>query len=91
MKKIFGITESTSLHQRTDPDLNPMMMPIFNTVNSGKDQLQVGMGGNFLVSKGALKELRIGVEFVLPVYQHVNGIQMNNNGGFTIGLQYSIE
>lgn len=74
-----------------DPDLTPMMMPLFNTANSGKDQMQLGIGSNFLVPKGPLKEVRIATEYVFPIYQHVNGIQMKNNGSLTIGLQYSIE
>ncbi len=73
-----------------DADLNPMMMPLFNTINSGRSQLDLGFGTNFLVSKGSLKDLRIGAEIKIPAYQKVNGIQMKNTVMATFGLQYAL-
>lgn len=73
-----------------DADLNPMMMPLFNTMNSGRSQLDLGFGTNFLVAKGSLKDLRIGAEIKIPAYQKVNGIQMKNTVMATFGLQYAI-
>ena len=73
-----------------DADLNPMMMPLFNTDNSGRSQLDVGIGTNFFVPKGSLKNLRIGAEIKIPAYQQVNGIQMNNTLLATFGIQYAI-
>jgi len=73
-----------------DADLNPMMMPLFNTANSGKNQLDAGFGGNFLFTEGYLKNLRFGVEIKYPLLQHVNGIQMENKIMLITGLQYSI-
>lgn len=74
-----------------DPDLNPMMMPLFNTANSGSNRMDIGIGSNFLVPKGVFKELRFGAEYNIPVYQHVNGIQMYNQGNLVVGVQYAIE
>tara|TARA_B110000208_G_scaffold80785_1_gene103132 strand:- start:339 stop:1361 length:1023 start_codon:yes stop_codon:yes gene_type:complete len=73
-----------------DADLNPMMMPLFNTDNSGRSQLDVGIGTNFFVPKGSLKDLRIGAEIKIPAYQQVNGIQMKNTLMATFGIQYTI-
>jgi|SaaInlStandDraft_1057018.scaffolds.fasta_scaffold48473_1 hypothetical protein len=73
-----------------DADLNPMMMPLFNTDNSGRSQLDVGIGTNFFIPKGSLKDLRIGAEIKIPVYQQVNGIQMKNTLMATFGIQYTI-
>lgn len=73
-----------------DADLNPMMMPLFNTDNSGRSQLDVGIGTNFFVPKGGLKDLRIGAEIKIPAYQQVNGIQMKNTLMATFGIQYTI-
>ena len=73
-----------------DADLNPMMMPLFNTANSGRSQLDIGIGTNFYVPKGSLKDLRIGAEIKIPAYQKVNGIQMNNTLMATFGIQYTI-
>lgn len=73
-----------------DADLNPMMMPLFNTENSGRSQLDVGIGTNFYVPKGSLKDLRIGAEIKIPAYQKVNGIQMKNTLMATFGIQYAL-
>ncbi len=73
-----------------DADLNPMMMPLFNTANSGRSQLDVGFGTNFYVPKGSLKNLRIGAEIKIPAYQKVNGIQMKNTVIATFGIQYAL-
>lgn len=73
-----------------DADLNPMMMPLFNTVNSGRSQLDVGLGANLFIPKGSLKDLRIGAEVSIPTYQEVNGIQMKNTLMATFGIQYTI-
>jgi hypothetical protein len=73
-----------------DADLNPMMMPLFNTANSGRSQLDVGIGTNFFVPKGSLKDLRIGAEIKIPAYQKVDGIQMKNTLMATFGIQYTI-
>lgn len=73
-----------------DADLNPMMMPLFNTANSGRSQLDFGIGTNFFIPKGSLKDLRIGAEIKIPAYQKVNGIQMKNTLMATFGIQYTI-
>lgn len=73
-----------------DADLNPMIMPLFNTDNSGRSQLDVGIGTNLFVPKGSLKNLRIGAEIKIPAYQKVNGIQMKNTLMATFGVQNTI-
>lgn len=73
-----------------DADLNPRMMPLFNTNNSGRNQMDIGLGTNFFVPKGSLKNLRIGAEIKIPAYQKVNGIQMKNTLMATFGIQYAI-
>lgn len=73
-----------------DADLNPMMMPLFNTANSGRSQLDVSLGTNFLIPKGSLKNLRLAAEVKIPTYQKVNGIQMKNTLMATFGIQYTI-
>ncbi len=72
-----------------DERLNPMMMPLFNSINSGRSQLDIGFGSNLYISKGSLKNLRFGAEVKLPLYQDVNGIQMRNKVLGVFGVQYS--
>ncbi|MEM8847301.1 MAG: transporter [Bacteroidota bacterium] len=72
-----------------DPNLNPMMVITADTANSGGNFLNGGLGFNIYVPKGALKNLRFGFEFASPLYQDVNGIQLNTRETVTLGTQYS--
>ena len=73
-----------------DAQLNPTMMPLFDTENSGRKQLDIGLGSNYLISEGVLKNLRFAFEVKLPLWQKVEGIQMKHNWCGMIGLQYAI-
>ena len=70
--------------------MNPGMMPLFNTENSGRNQTDAGIGINFYIPKGSLKNLRFASELLLPVTQSVNGIQMKNTSLATFGVQYTL-
>lgn len=63
--------------QATDPD------------NYGGETIEVGLGVNFLGMSGHLKDHRIGAEFLTPVYQDLNGPQMEKEYTFTLGWHYS--
>lgn len=73
-----------------DAEMNPMMMPLFNTTNSGKSQFDLGIGANAYIPSGKLKKFRFGAELKMPAYQKVEGIQMRNIWTGILGLQYSI-
>lgn len=73
-----------------DAELNPMMMPMFDTKNSGRTQLDMGLGSNYLISEGAFTNLRFAVEITWAVSQKVEGIQMKNKWCGMFGLQYAI-
>ena len=73
-----------------DADLNPMMMPLFNSDNSGRNQLDFGVGSNILIPKGKFKQLRLAFEVKFPLAQNVNGIQMKNQLMSTFGIQYAL-
>ena len=64
------------------------LMPVFNTENSGRSQLDLSFGSNLLIKP--VSGLRVGLEVGLPVYQDVNGIQMKNKVMGTIGVQYAL-
>ena len=70
------------------PALNPMMMPMFDAKNSGKDQLSLGLSANWYFP-GSLRNFRLGVSFEIPVVQDLNGIQMKTTSLLTFGIQYS--
>lgn len=73
-----------------DSDLNPMMMPLASTMNSGNQRLHTGIGANYYVPSGTMKNLRIGIVVMYPAWQKVSGIQMNQSLQGTLGLQYTI-
>jgi len=72
-----------------DSSLNPMMIPAANTKNSGAKSITTGVGINSYIPTGSFKNLRFGLEYAFPVYQNVNGIQLEKDETLTLGLQYS--
>lgn len=72
-----------------NPDLMPMMVTTANTENSGGTFLNAGLGLNTYVLKGAFKDLQLGAEYELPLYQDVNGVQLKQQEVVTLGLLYS--
>jgi hypothetical protein len=69
---------------------DPMNSPVFDAANSGKIQLDILFGINYGFFKGAFKGMRLEVEAGVPVYQYVQGVQMNQTLVMTAGIQYSL-
>ena len=69
--------------------LNPMMVSTADTANSGGKYVNLGLGANFFVPKGCLKDLRFAVEIAYPLYQDVNGVQLKSQEVLTTGIQYA--
>lgn len=91
-----NLSLSTSLYYHdiqeisgADADLNAMMTPLFDAANSGRSQLDVGIGTNYYIPEGTFKNLRLAAEIKLPAIQQVNGIQMKNTWSTTLGIQYA--
>ncbi|GGI57197.1 transporter [Winogradskyella haliclonae] len=72
-----------------NPDLNPNMVITADTDNSGANFINSGLGFNLYAPKGAFKDFRLGFEFALPIYQDVNGVQLETKETITLGLQYA--
>lgn len=72
-----------------DPDLNPMMVPTARPQSRGGERLDLGVGINFYVPSGTLRSLRIAVEFLVPMYQDLNGPQLENDWSLVSGVQMS--
>jgi len=83
-------TQSNKI-QGSDSSFNPMMMPLFNPVNSGVRILGGLLGVNYLVTKGVLRNFRLAAEVSHPLLQNVNGVQMNREWGGIVGLQYAFD
>ena len=57
--------------------------------NYGGDTLDLGIGLNFYVPRGLLKGNRLAIEALMPVYQDVNGIQLERDVTLYAGWQWS--
>ncbi|WP_422105170.1 transporter [Winogradskyella sp.] len=73
----------------SNPDLNPGMVITADTDNSGGTFINSGLGFNLYAPTGALKDLRLGVEFATPLLQDLNGVQLKTKETITVGLQYA--
>ena len=95
----YEINSSVSLSSRIkfiDQDSiagsNPMIMaPVqsANPKNYGGQEIQLGLGINLLTSIFPGHADRIGIEFILPIKQDKNGLQMETDYQFIIGYQKS--
>ncbi|MEC4892090.1 MAG: transporter [Oscillatoria sp. PMC 1051.18] len=72
-----------------DSSLNPMMIPTADPELRGGTRLDLGLGINVYFPEGFLAGGRLGVEFEFPVYQSLEGPQLETDWQLTAGLQYS--
>ncbi|NNF06698.1 MAG: transporter [Candidatus Eisenbacteria bacterium] len=69
-----------------------VMMQMVPTVFAdlrGGERIDVGLGGDFTVHEGALNSLRIAIEALLPVYQRLDGPQLETDSSIIVGVQYA--
>jgi hypothetical protein len=59
-----------------DPTLYAYNEPAANTDNSGGKKVNIALGSVIQFKKGFLKHNRLAFEYVLPIYQNWNGVQM---------------
>lgn len=71
-----------------DVKLNPMMSPMTNSANSGGRFLNGGIGVALNIPD--MDKLILGAEWITPLFQNVNGIQMKPTNQIIMGVQYSI-
>lgn len=55
----------------------------------GGERIDLGFGVNLLATEGALRNNRLAVEVVVPVFQDLNGPQLENDWSVTAGWQAS--
>lgn len=73
-----------------DNRLNPMTIPTARTDLRGGQRIDLGVGMNFYVpSETDLAGLRIALEVLIPLYQDLDGPQLETDVKFVTGLQYS--
>jgi hypothetical protein len=62
-----------------DPRLNPAMAPTADPNLRAGRFIELGLGANFIVPSGSLAGLRFSVEGILPVYQDLDGPQIERD------------
>lgn len=72
-----------------DKALNRAMSPANDVSSTGGQKLELLVGANFIASDGILKGNRLAIEGGMPVYQNLNGIQLENDYKVTLGWQKS--
>ncbi|MDR9400341.1 MAG: transporter [Psychroflexus sp.] len=87
---LSGEFQSIKSIEGVNLNLNEQMMPLFDVSNTGRDVLSAGLGFNYYVPNGAFKDFRFGLEYQLPVWQDVNGIQMEQTQIISGGIQYTL-
>lgn len=70
-----------------DPDLNPRMIATADPRRRGGSRLDLGLGVNTYIPEGALKGVRIAAEAVWPLYQNLEGPQLEQDWSLTVGAQ----
>ena len=70
-------------------DLNPMMVPTADPDAQGGERSELSLGLNYLFLKGAAKGHRLALEYGEPIYQHLDGPQMELDSTLTAGWQYA--
>lgn len=79
-------TESMSGY---DARIYPMNEPGSNPINSGREQLNLFAGANFYVPNGFLNGNTFSIEFGIPAYQSIQGIQMKQHSILFAAWNYS--
>ncbi len=72
-----------------DPDLNPAMVPTARTDLRGGRRVDLLLWVNLIEPGGKLKGHRLAVEFGMPVYQHLDGPQLETDYRLMIGWQFA--
>lgn len=72
-----------------DNDLNPAMVPTADPHRRGGKRLDLSCGANFYGREGWLKGQRLAVEFGMPIYQSLDGPQLETDWLLTVGWQYA--
>ncbi|MCM1982246.1 transporter [Lyngbya confervoides] len=72
-----------------DPRLNPLVIPTADPSRRGGSRIDLNLGLNLFAPRGALKGGRLGLEFGLPIFQSLDGPQLETDWHVTAGVQYA--
>ena len=73
-----------------DNEMNPKMSPAMDAGNNGFQKILLGFGLNFINNQKRLKGHRLAFEFIKPVFQKFNRIQMSEDYRLVLGWQNAV-
>ena len=68
-----------------DEDLNPNESPAHNTLTQAGWRVDLPVGINFVMPEGQFAGHRLGVEFILPIHQDLDGPQLKHSWSIAAG------
>jgi hypothetical protein len=68
-----------------DEDMDPNESPAHNTLTQGGWRVDLPVGINFIMPEGQLEGHRVGVEFLLPIHQNLDGPQLKHSWSIALG------
>jgi len=71
----------------TDSRLNPMMVPTARTDLRGGERIDLLVGFNYIQPDGALEGNRLAIEAGMPIYQNLDGPQLETDYRLMVGWQ----
>ncbi len=72
-----------------DPSLNPSMVPTADPARRGGRRIDLSVGINFYIPRGRFEGNRVALEFGRPVYQSLDGPQLETNWGLSVGWNWT--
>ena len=70
-----------------DPRLNPLQAPTADPKRRAGNFVDLGLGLNFLVPSGVLQVTGLSVEAIIPVFQDLDGPQLERDYAILVGLR----
>ncbi|NHN39482.1 transporter [Pseudomaricurvus alcaniphilus] len=58
--------------------------------NYGGEWVELGLGVNLVAQQGPLAGIRLGLEWLLPVSEYYNGLQVGRDAGLSMSLSYAL-
>ena len=70
-----------------DPRLNPLQVPTADPKLRGGERVSIGIGVNLVIPSGALRGVGLSAEGILPVFQDLDGPQLERDYAIVLGLR----
>ena len=68
-----------------DEEMNPYESPAHNTLTQAGSRVDLPIGVNFVLPEGQFEGHRLGVEFIFPIHQDLDGPQLKHNWSVAAG------